>query len=228
MTTSSNKDQNLTSTCPVKRALSKVGRPKSEQKRLDILYAASHLFLTHGFSSTSMDLVATQAGVSKQTVYSHFNNKEALFTAVIGFKCAEYQLDEEHMSAVDAEPRQVLIQIGKQIMGLMLDEQVIAMHRVVIGEIATTPRVAELFFQAGPEHGMNLLGGYLQSNTSLDLTHEKALYWSCMFFNMLKGDFHLRSLLGLPYSMPAEKQTLLVTMATDQLLLMIESEKKTS
>ena len=64
----------------------KAGRPKSDLKRQSILEAAAGLFLEHGFSQTSMDLVANTAGVSKQTVYSHFNNKDALFSAVIELK----------------------------------------------------------------------------------------------------------------------------------------------
>ena len=45
-------------------------------KRQAILDAAKSLFLTHGYANTSMDAVATLAGVSKLTVYSHFTDKE--------------------------------------------------------------------------------------------------------------------------------------------------------
>ena len=36
-----------------------------------------------------MDANAAEAGVSKLTVYSHFGDKESLFTAVIDAKCHE-------------------------------------------------------------------------------------------------------------------------------------------
>ena len=198
-----------------------VGRPKSQQKRFDILYAASHLFLEQGFSSTSMDLVAQRAGVSKQTVYSHFNNKDALFSAVITHKCTEYQLDQEHMSDTQMAPLEALLQVGHQLMRLLQDPQVIAMHRVVIGEAATAPRVAKLFFDAGPQNGMALLSGFLFNNQHLDLNAEQAEYFSCAYFNLLKGDFHLRSLLGLTYSMSEEEQDEHVNRAAKNVLLMI-------
>ena len=51
-----------------------VGRPKSMEKRNQILSSASQLFLQDGFTNTTMDNVAKQSGVSKQTVYSHFAN----------------------------------------------------------------------------------------------------------------------------------------------------------
>ncbi|MFA0704551.1 TetR/AcrR family transcriptional regulator, partial [Vibrio sp. 10N.222.48.A3] len=43
---------------------------KSEQKRSQILTAASQLFSEHGFK-INMDQIAKAANVSKQTVYSH-------------------------------------------------------------------------------------------------------------------------------------------------------------
>ena len=51
------------------------GRPKSQEKQQQILTSAACLFLKQGFSNTSMDLIANEADVSKQTVYSHFKNK---------------------------------------------------------------------------------------------------------------------------------------------------------
>jgi TetR/AcrR family transcriptional regulator of autoinduction and epiphytic fitness len=40
-------------------------------------------FLKHGYAGTSMDKVALSAGVSKATVYSHFQDKEGLFKVLI-------------------------------------------------------------------------------------------------------------------------------------------------
>src|SRR2546430_6029030 len=45
--------------------------------------AATALFLRSGYLGTSMDEVAALAGVSKQTVYTHFSDKEALFAALV-------------------------------------------------------------------------------------------------------------------------------------------------
>ena len=57
------------------------GRPKDPAKREAILDAAKALFIAQGFAGTSMDAVATEAGVSKLTVYSHFSDKATLFAA---------------------------------------------------------------------------------------------------------------------------------------------------
>ena len=59
------------------------GRPKDLEKRAAILAAAKQLFPEQGFDGTSMDAIATAAGVSKLTVYSHFTDKEGLFVEAI-------------------------------------------------------------------------------------------------------------------------------------------------
>jgi TetR/AcrR family transcriptional repressor of mexJK operon len=51
-----------------------------------ITRAASEMFLAEGFDRASLDQIAHRAGVSKQTIYSHFADKEALFRAI----CAEF------------------------------------------------------------------------------------------------------------------------------------------
>ena len=52
-------------------------------KRQVIVRAATQVFLESGYGTASMDTIAAVAGVSKQTVYSHFGAKDALFEAII-------------------------------------------------------------------------------------------------------------------------------------------------
>ncbi|MGW5775627.1 TetR/AcrR family transcriptional regulator [Streptomyces sp. NPDC003863] len=56
--------------------------PRAARKRQAVVRAARDLFLREGFG-VGMDAIATEAGVSKVTVYNHFGSKEALFTAVV-------------------------------------------------------------------------------------------------------------------------------------------------
>ena len=58
-------------------------RSRSERKRRAILSAAETLFLEHGYLGTTMDEIAALAGVSKQTVYKHFADKERLFIEIV-------------------------------------------------------------------------------------------------------------------------------------------------
>ncbi|MGB5317829.1 TetR/AcrR family transcriptional regulator, partial [Eudoraea sp.] len=47
----------------------------------EILVKASDLFLDLGFKSVTMDDIAGEMGVSKKTIYSHFENKTKLVEA---------------------------------------------------------------------------------------------------------------------------------------------------
>jgi len=55
----------------------------TDRKRIAIIGAAAHEFRAHGFQATSIDRIATRAGVSKRTVYHHFASKEELFKAIV-------------------------------------------------------------------------------------------------------------------------------------------------
>lgn len=52
-------------------------------KRLSILEAAAKVFCQSGFSGASIDEIAAEACVSRQTIYNHYREKETLFVAVV-------------------------------------------------------------------------------------------------------------------------------------------------
>lgn len=54
-----------------------------QAKRISILEAAGDVFCREGYAGANIDLVATEAGVSRQTVYNHYGDKEKLFIAVV-------------------------------------------------------------------------------------------------------------------------------------------------
>jgi len=56
---------------------------RSARKRRAIVEAATTVFLRNGYLGTSMDEIAALAGVSKQTVYKHFTDKERLFSQIV-------------------------------------------------------------------------------------------------------------------------------------------------
>ena len=60
-----------------------MSRTKSLEKRKAILDVSKSLFLSKGYAAVSMDLISKTSGISKNTLYSHFKNKAALFSAVI-------------------------------------------------------------------------------------------------------------------------------------------------
>lgn len=49
----------------------------------EIVLTATKMFLTLGFKSVTMDDVAAKMGISKKTIYKHFENKEELIEACV-------------------------------------------------------------------------------------------------------------------------------------------------
>lgn len=185
----------------------RAGRPKSEQKAEAILCAAAELFLAQGFQGTSMDAVAQRAGVSKQTVYSHFAGKEDLFKACIRNKVAGYGFDET-AAVDDADLRNALLNVMRRFVELLFDPEVVAMHRVVMGEAASQPRIAALFFESGPLRTRQAVRAFLQRQVErgrLRIRNDGLSYAAVQLMNMAVGMYQLQLLLGLRASVATEE-----------------------
>lgn len=63
-------------------ARNRVGEDR-EAKRAEILDVATQLFLERGYEATSMQALATAAGITTTTIYWYFADKDALLVAVV-------------------------------------------------------------------------------------------------------------------------------------------------
>jgi len=184
------------------QSVQRAGRPKSEEKRQLILEAATALFLEKGLQGASMDAVAREAGVSKQTVYSHFENKDALYSACIKAKVASYGFEEAEFADV-GEPGEALFVVVKRFIALIFDPEVVAMHRIVMAEAASHPRIASLFYESGPgavQTAVDLFLQYLVARGALR-PHDTS-YAAKQLLNMAFGHFHLQLQFGLIQQVP--------------------------
>ncbi len=73
--------------------------PDNEEKRGRILDAAQRLFLQYGVKRTSIDDVASEAGIAKGTVYLYFESKGDLFAALAQRICAESFVEAQDIIA---------------------------------------------------------------------------------------------------------------------------------
>src|SRR6202166_5442652 len=62
-----------------------VARVSSSAKPNAIVLAALELFARYGYRKTSIDDIAQAAQVAKRTVYLHFENKAAVFLAILEY-----------------------------------------------------------------------------------------------------------------------------------------------
>ncbi len=67
--------------------------------RARILDVALHLFATHSFAGTSLQMIADEMGITKAAVYHHFHTREDLLTALIAPAVAEMRAVSDDASA---------------------------------------------------------------------------------------------------------------------------------
>ncbi|MEM7249914.1 MAG: TetR/AcrR family transcriptional regulator [Pseudomonadota bacterium] len=174
----------------------KLGRPKSEEKASAILDAAAHLFLERGVDGTSMDAIAERAGVSKQTVYSHYQSKESLFRSCIGGKLTQHQIAADDLPMTDNVAAD-LEELGRRYLHLLVDRDVIAMFRVIIAESVRHERIARLFQEVGPARTRAVIADYIQRRVQAgDLRAPNLDQAVDVFTSTVRGDFHMMQLLG--------------------------------
>lgn len=174
------------------------GRPKSEEKAAAIREAASHLFMTDGIERTSMDSIAQAAGVSKQTVYSHFRCKDDLFRACIRSKMRDYGFQPSDVDpAVDPgfDLDAKLTQIGSQFLTLLGDPEVIRMFRLMIAEAISFPHISTSFHETGPLATIEFITGVLADHLDSG-DKEMARQAACDFASLLESELLMGLLLG--------------------------------
>jgi len=179
------------------------GRPKDPAKRRAILDAAKTLFLSHGYANTSMDAVAAEAGVSKLTVYSHFNDKETLFSSAVMAKCEEQlpPLFFELPAGIPVE--NVLLNIARGFHQLINSDESVNLHRLMMALGTQDPKLSQIFFDAGPERmvqGMERLLKRIDETgaLSIDLPRNAAEHFFCLLKGA--GNFRLLYCCGEPLS----------------------------
>ena len=187
-------------------AKSLLGRPKDAAKRGDIVRAANTLFLKNGYELTSMEAVAKKAGVSKLTIYSHFDNKDELFKEVIRQRCDKLATPENFMALANEPVEKALLEVGINFTALIFRPDSIRLHCIMQAEAARHPKVVQIFFEAGPKRVREAFCKLLQVwNDNKQLTVPNVAKATEQFFSLLKGEMLMKAML-LQMPMPSEEE----------------------
>jgi AcrR family transcriptional regulator len=125
-----------------------------------VLAAREH-FLRDGFAAASMDAIARSAGVSVKTIYSHFANKNELFTKVMIEACTDHLLSGElpsdealgqRFAWYEKATERGLSEAGREYLSHLLSEEQLALYRVVT-------RDADRFPELGRQYQKNFARG---------------------------------------------------------------------
>jgi AcrR family transcriptional regulator len=126
---------------------------RSARKRREILEAGTTLFLGNGYRGTSMDEIAAVAGVSKQTVYKHFADKESLFAEIVTgtIEAVAEPVHAQVLALRDSGDLEAdLRRLARRLLRTVMQPRILQLRRLVISEAGRFPELGRTFFEQGP------------------------------------------------------------------------------
>jgi AcrR family transcriptional regulator len=119
------------------------------------------LFLTQGYGATSIEAVARRARISKRTFYHRFDDKPALFVAVV------HRIIDRLRSPADVERlvgdlQEILQRLARFILRAALLPQAVALNRMLVAESARFPKLAAVVTERGvTDEAIRVIAGIL-------------------------------------------------------------------
>jgi TetR/AcrR family transcriptional regulator, mexJK operon transcriptional repressor len=172
----------------------------SPEKRRQILAGARHVFGELGFERASVDLIATRAGVSKATVYNHFEDKKALFVAAVLEECEGLRAGLARcLERPVGDAEQVLRTVGEKIMAVALSPSIAGLYRQAIAEAGRLPEIGRLVFERGTREVQDAVASHLtrlHESGALRLD-EDARSAAIAFVSLCQGDLTVQARLGV-------------------------------
>jgi AcrR family transcriptional regulator len=141
------------------------GSTRSERKHRAILDAATEVFLRRGYLGTNMDEIAALSAVSKQTVYKHFESKEALFVEIVTRMTSDAGDTVHNAMPVFEEGgdlAEYLVGYAHWQLTIVLTPRIMQLRRLVIGEVSRFPELAKVLYELGPKRAIGILAGMIE------------------------------------------------------------------
>lgn len=121
---------------------------RGEQKYAQVLAGAREVFLASGFEGASVDDIARTAGISKATLYRHFPDKAALFSAVVTQECKRQADHHPELACLAMPIGELLLGIARDSLEFMLSPFGQSIYRITVAESERFPHIGESFYQS--------------------------------------------------------------------------------
>jgi len=206
------------------------GRPTrtAAAKAPQILEVALDVFTVHGYQAASMNMIAAQACMSKQTLYRYFGSKEGLFVNVV-------------QALIERSPMRVLARVGRsgrelrallttfadQLASAFCEPKTVSAFRLVISEGARRSNLGQLFYEEITKVAAHPLAARLAVATDRKLLSVAEPFDAAVrLIATLKEYFLWPRLLGRPSDFGNLRQKQIVRELVDEFLLAHAPRKK--
>ncbi|MDF2629142.1 MAG: transcriptional regulator, TetR family [Symbiobacteriaceae bacterium] len=118
-----------------------------EERRAEILTAATDLFAKDGFADTSVSAVAKAAGVSHGTVFLYFPTKEELFRSAVLERLLSWEARYMQVLSADGSPLERIERfVRQQVRDVAAQESYVRLVHYVLGLRSRFPDLAQQIF----------------------------------------------------------------------------------
>lgn len=149
-------------------------RPSSKQKRDAALKAAERQFLASGYEAVTMESIAAESKVAKQTLYHYFGSKRELFLDLVSARTmaatASIRLEPSSPDP-EVDPRTVLHALLRSQLETVLAPTLLGLRRLVIGEVGRSPELASALYEHGPRKAIAKLAAILRDFSERGVLH---------------------------------------------------------
>jgi TetR/AcrR family transcriptional repressor of mexJK operon len=181
----------------VKRATP--GRPVDRDKDIVILAAAREILYRDGPQGLTMDAVASEAGVSKATVYSRHPNRQALVRSVIHAHGEEITAHFAVIPESFDDARSALVHFGRELLAWVTSDDHVRLMGAIAATRALAPETIREIYVNGPQKTLEGLAGWLEKAGDAGLIRcPRPTQSAEMFVAMLTGIDLVRIVYGLP------------------------------
>ncbi len=138
-------------------------RRRKSARPEEILQAALEVFTDRGFAATKLEDVARRAGVTKGTIYLYYENKEALFKALVRETIVPVIAKGEALAhSFTGTARDLFEQLIREYFRLVGDTPLSGIPRLMIAEAGNFPELARFYYEEVVTRGHRLMAGVLE------------------------------------------------------------------
>jgi AcrR family transcriptional regulator len=135
-----------------------------EDRKQQIMDGALDVFSSKGFENATNKDIAHAAGIgSPGLIYHYFKDKSDLFRQVVERRVPLLQLIAHPEEIAELPTEDALRRVGHAYLEILKNRKAVAMFKLVIGEAARRPKVAQLFNELGPNRVLSFLADYLEA-----------------------------------------------------------------
>src|SRR6266852_4551615 len=138
-------------------------RRRKDARPEEIITAALEVFADRGFAATKLEDIARRAGVTKGTIYLYFENKEALFKALIRQTIVPVIAQGEALAqSFTGSARELFERLVREYWRLVGETALVGIPKLMMAEANNFPELARFYYEEVVTRGHRLMAGVIE------------------------------------------------------------------